>query len=129
MQDGFQAYYLEPIVAGNTIVLRSVLFEQGKAHFTQGSEKALGLVVEMMRQKPQHFYFLIRDTPTTKGNSKLNLKLSQARVDAVKDYLEARGISSKRLSGKGFGSTRPVADNANPEKRKLNRRVEFTIRE
>ena len=42
-------------------------------------------------------------------------------------YLTDKRIAGKRVSGKGYGGSRPIASNTNPETRKLNRRVEFTI--
>ena len=62
-----------------------------------------------------------------RGVAKYNLKLSKDRVEAVRDYLIKRGISKNRITGKGYGGSRPIADNENPATRILNRRVEFTI--
>ena len=61
------------------------------------------------------------------GDQKLNLNLSEQRVMSVKQYLVTKGISEKRISGKGYGSSKPIADNSKEETRRLNRRVEFTI--
>jgi uncharacterized repeat protein (TIGR01451 family) len=54
-----------------------------------------------------------------------NLTLSQARVDAIRKALVARGIEADRLVSQGYGESRPVADNATVEGRAANRRVEF----
>jgi outer membrane protein OmpA-like peptidoglycan-associated protein len=62
-----------------------------------------------------------------KGNDKKNLKLSQGRADAVRDYLVNAGIAGDRLQSQGFGETRPIADNKTKEGREANRRVEFVI--
>jgi outer membrane protein OmpA-like peptidoglycan-associated protein len=61
------------------------------------------------------------------GVASLNKRLSQERVDAVIAYLADKGIDKSRLSGKGYGGTKPIASNANESTRRLNRRVEFTI--
>ena len=53
--------------------------------------------------------------------------LSEARAAMVKKYLTDQGISPNRTSSAGFGGTRPIASNANPATRVLNRRVEFLI--
>lgn len=117
---------LEPVIEGNTVALDHVLFEQGAPELLPGSEKELNLVVEMMKLNPEITIFLSGHTDN-QGRAAANLKLSKARVETVKDYLIEQGISSKRIDGKGFGGTQPRASNANPESRKLNRRVEFTI--
>ncbi len=62
-----------------------------------------------------------------RGDAKKNIILSQQRVERIKSYLVSKGISSKRIKGKGFGGTRPIATNDSEEARKLNRRVEFVI--
>jgi outer membrane protein OmpA-like peptidoglycan-associated protein len=49
-------------------------------------------------------------------------------VNKVKEYLVSKGITGKRISGKGYGGTKPIASNDTEESRMLNRRVEFTIK-
>jgi len=56
-----------------------------------------------------------------------NLKLSSNRAKAVVDYLVSKGINLKRLVYKGFGETKPVADNKGEAGRALNRRTAFTV--
>lgn len=120
-------YYLEPLAHGNTIKLDHVLFQQGTAALVEGSEKELDLVVEMMKANPDVFIFLKGHTDN-RGNALKNLKLSQDRVDTVQKYLIATGIERKRVEGKGYGGLKPIASNSSEETRKLNRRVEFTIK-
>ena len=57
------------------------------------------------------------------------MELSKARAEAVKEYLVKRGVNPNKLRAKGYGSTKPIADNETVEGRKLNRRVEFIILE
>ncbi len=59
------------------------------------------------------------------GSDAVNQPLSERRAIAVRDHLVARGIESYALTARGYGSSRPVADNATPEGRARNRRVEF----
>ena len=61
------------------------------------------------------------------GNAAKNLKLSQNRANAVKDFLATKGVEYVRIKAKGFGSKKPVASNKTPEGRQRNRRVEFKI--
>ncbi|HRI78962.1 MAG TPA: OmpA family protein, partial [Cyclobacteriaceae bacterium] len=62
-----------------------------------------------------------------RGDKDHNLRLSQRRVERVKGYLVSKGINAKRIAGKGFGGSKPIASNDTEETRRLNRRVEFTI--
>jgi len=62
------------------------------------------------------------------GAADANMVLSQQRAESVRVALVERGIDADRLSAKGYGSTRPVADNRNEEGRASNRRVELVKR-
>ncbi len=125
-EDGELLIQLEPLVAGNTITLKHVLFERASNKFLKGSEDELNLLVRMMTENPEVKIFLAGHTDNT-GNEKSNIKLSQDRVDAVKQYLVDHGINASRISGKGFGGTKPIASNESEETRRMNRRVEFSI--
>jgi outer membrane protein OmpA-like peptidoglycan-associated protein len=59
------------------------------------------------------------------GNDTINVPLAAARARSVVDYLVDRGVDSDRLTARGYGSSRPRADNATPEGRARNRRVEI----
>jgi outer membrane protein OmpA-like peptidoglycan-associated protein len=61
------------------------------------------------------------------GNEQSNLKLSQSRAEAVKNYLTEKGITADRLTAKGYGKSKPIALNSTEEGRKQNRRTEFTV--
>ena len=63
----------------------------------------------------------------SRGNKRKNKRLSQARANAVRDYLIEQGIDADRLVAKGFGPARPVASNKSKRGRDQNRRVEFVI--
>jgi cyclophilin family peptidyl-prolyl cis-trans isomerase/outer membrane protein OmpA-like peptidoglycan-associated protein len=56
-----------------------------------------------------------------------NQKLSQARAEAVLAYLGKHGVAARRLSAKGYGRDRPIADNAGDDGRRVNRRLELAI--
>ena len=61
------------------------------------------------------------------GAATLNLNLSKARADSVKNYLVRSGVKAQRLRAVGLGETSPIAENRTPEGKSLNRRVEFHI--
>lgn len=118
---------LEPLETGNIITLEHVLFQRGTPDIVESSKRELELVLEMMEDNPEVKIFLKGHTDNV-GNKVLNIQLSQARVNAVRDFLVERGIVKDRISGKGYGGSKPIADNRNEETRKLNRRVEFEVR-
>ena len=61
------------------------------------------------------------------GSDAHNLDLSQRRALSVASYLNAQGVDNRRFSIVGYGKTRPIASNATPEGRALNRRVEIQL--
>ena len=72
---------------------------------------------------------LIEGHTDSQGGDDLNLKLSQERADAVLSYLGANTtINRARFSTKGFGESRPVANNETSAGRKLNRRIDIVIK-
>lgn len=118
---------LQPVERGTTVNLKSVLFEQSKASLLPESYPELDLVVNFLQNNPSVAIELSGHTDN-RGVAADNIRLSQDRVETVKEYLVSKGIESKRITGKGYGGTKPIASNDNEETRKLNRRVEFTIK-
>jgi outer membrane protein OmpA-like peptidoglycan-associated protein len=61
------------------------------------------------------------------GNAALNLKLSQARAQAVADFLVQKGVPASRLQVRGFGGTKPLDSKGTSDPKKSNRRVELRL--
>jgi outer membrane protein OmpA-like peptidoglycan-associated protein len=61
------------------------------------------------------------------GSEAYNQRLSERRANAVKQYLERRGVAGSRMTPRGFGKSNPVATNDTPEGRAQNRRVELIV--
>ncbi|HEX6891210.1 MAG TPA: OmpA family protein, partial [Chryseolinea sp.] len=127
MKDLELNFKLQPIEVGTTVNLKDVLFEQGKTNLLTQSYPELDLVVSFLKTNPKVKIELAGHTDN-RGIPSQNVKLSQARVDKVKSYLVSKGIEGRRISGKGYGGSKPIASNDNEETRQLNRRVEFTIK-
>lgn len=107
-------------------VFQNLEFETGKSIIRQSSYTSLDQLITLLVKKPQ--YKLLIDGHTDNvGSAPSNMKLSQARADAVKKYLTDRSIDAARIKATGYGLTRPIATNKTPEGRQKNRRVEFTI--
>ncbi len=119
-------YVLTPLEIGTTVRLNDVLFEQGTAILLENSYPELNKIAVLMKENPNLVIELGGHTDNL-GSAKLNIKLSRDRVEMVKNYLVTQGVTSSRISGKGYGGVKPIASNKNAESRKLNRRVDFTI--
>lgn len=61
------------------------------------------------------------------GNDSINIPLSQNRAQSVAQYLVSKGVSSNRVSAKGYGASSPIADNSTAAGKQQNRRVEISI--
>jgi outer membrane protein OmpA-like peptidoglycan-associated protein len=119
-------FALTPLEVGETIQLNKVYFDRGTSELLDDSFEELDRVVDMLNENPTVKIELAGHTDN-QGSSKLNVKLSQERVEKVKRYLSEHGVDAKRIKGKGYGGLKPVASNASEETRKLNRRVEIKI--
>lgn len=113
-------------VAGHVMRLNNLIFELGRSRISEASYGELELVEKMMRENPNMVIQLEGHTDY-QGSEKENLKLSQERVDAVRDYLVKKRISKKRIKTKAFGGTNPLSRDDTPEGHRLNRRVELRI--
>ena len=111
---------------GENIVLDHLIFAQGKAIISPESFPSLDEVVVMLQEHPAMIIQLEGHTDS-QGNMKLNMNLSQDRVDNVKKYLVSKGIAKDRVQTKAFGGTKPIRESNDPEARALNRRVEMRI--
>ena len=127
MRDLEMHFKLQPVEVGTTVNLKNVLFAQAKTEILPESYPELDLVVNFLKDNPKVKIELMGHTDG-RGVHVDNVRLSQQRVNKVKGYLVSKGIDGKRISGKGFGGTRPIASNDTEESRRMNRRVEFVIK-
>ncbi|MFN8417093.1 MAG: OmpA family protein [Cytophagaceae bacterium] len=117
---------LQKLEAGKSIVMQNVLFYQGKSTVIPESYDELDQLVKLMHQYPNMVIELSGHTDN-QGDYKQNMKLSEERVAAVKEYLTSKGISPERIVGIGYGPKYPIASNYSEATRRLNRRVEFKV--
>lgn len=118
--------YLSPIEQGQTIRLNNLFFDFSQVTLREESFPELDRLLALL-QKNTTVEIEIAGHTDDKGSDEFNLKLSEARAQAVKDYLTDKGISDQRISVQSYGETKPVADNNTEENQQLNRRVEFTV--
>ncbi|MEK6780985.1 MAG: OmpA family protein [Bacteroidota bacterium] len=112
--------------AGKEMTLDNLIFPIGKAKIDVNSYPELNSVVKMLQDNPNMVVQLEGHTDF-KGDPKANMKLSQERVDAVKDYLLSKGVSKHRVRTKAYGGTMPLAHGDTEESHVMNRRVVLRI--
>lgn len=111
---------------GKVLRLNNLIFEVGKSRIEEESYHELDLVVRMMNENPKMVIQLEGHTDYL-GSADENMKLSEARVEAVKKYLVEKKIEKNRIKTKAFGGTAPLSRDDTPEAHRLNRRVELRI--
>jgi OmpA-OmpF porin, OOP family len=108
-------------------ISEQVQFETGTALIRDDSSALLLQVVDVLQRHHEIESCEVGGHTDDTGTAELNRELSEARARAVMSWLVARGVEARRLTARGYGSSRPIADNATDEGRARNRRVEFLI--
>ena len=115
----------EPIES--KIAFKSLEFENGKADILPSMHSDLDKLANFMIDHPKYRLNISGHTDS-QGKEDANLRLSQARADAIKAYLIYQfKISASRIDAHGYGSSKPIVGEKTDDDRKLNRRVEFDI--
>jgi outer membrane protein OmpA-like peptidoglycan-associated protein len=104
--------------------LENVNFDNDKADIKFSSVTVLDETVMHLKGCPARRVRLTAYTDSN-GSDAYNQKLSQRRADSVRSYLVSHGIDAGRIEAEGRGESNPIADNATPEGRAENRRVEL----
>ena len=118
---------LECVTALNGILKKQkIAFAPGSAEIESAARDTMDALADQMRKCPD-IVMEIGGHTDSQGRDTSNLALSQARAEAVLLGLQGRRVLVGSLSAVGYGETRPVADNDNPEGRETNRRIEFTL--
>lgn len=129
---------MDKIVVGSSIVLKNIFFETGKAKITKASKSELDELYDLLTK---NFTLEVEISGHTdnKGNEDANVRLSQARAQAVVDFLVKnqklyyvapfykKGVDKNRLKAVGYGSSKPMGDNSTQAGMQQNRRVELKI--
>lgn len=110
-----------------TIILDNVLFDFDKTAVKPDGAKILDRLIVFLKENADRRVDLEGHTDSV-GSDQYNQNLSERRAASVKDYLTKRGIASSRITTKGFGETKPIADNKTADGRAKNRRVEIKVR-
>jgi len=104
----------------------AIYFKTGSARIEPDSAPFLQAVSDIARRCPD-LKILVSGHTDSDGDESLNQNLSDARADAVVDFLARIGIDSTQLRSIGYGESRPVVPNDTPRNRGLNRRIEFSV--
>ncbi len=109
-----------------TIRLKNIIFQLGESELQPESYGELDKLVRQLKKYQQVEILLEGHTDIT-GDMDENIQLSLERVNSCKKYLVNKGIESRRIQTKGYGSSRPLKRSGNEKEREINRRVEFKV--
>ena len=110
---------------GVPIILEGITFDVNKTTIKPESENTLMKALKTLQTYPEISVEIIGHTDSD-GSAKSNQKLSEGRAESVKAWLVSKGIDGNRITTKGYGEDKPVADNKTKEGKQKNRRIEFT---
>lgn len=114
----------DAVMASNMVV-----FASGNAEISRESGATLDKLMAVAGQCADGLVFELGGHTDSIGERVFNVYLSEIRAQAVADYMIARGFDADRLRAIGYGPDEPIADNATPEGRAANRRIEFKVLE
>ena len=106
------------------VAIYGVLFDFNKSTLQPASDPVLQQILDLLKKNPTQKIEVQGHTDNVGGDA-YNQTLSEARAKAIVTWLTQHGIAASRLTAKGFGKTRPIADNATDAGRAKNRRVEI----
>jgi outer membrane protein OmpA-like peptidoglycan-associated protein len=104
-----------------------VLFVTGKSELLPAAQDQLTLVAKAIQDQGEIKPVVVEGYTDSVGSDTANMKLSQARADAVRSFLVSKGLPSDKLSAVGRGKSNPIAPNDTADGRANNRRVEIVV--
>lgn len=119
------------VVEDNKIVINEkIQFDFNKATIRPESDDLMNEIIKVIKENQHIKKIAIEGHTSSEGSDKYNLQLSDKRAKAVMDYLVKKGSLPKEMfTAKGFGESKPIADESSEEGKEKNRRVEFNITE
>jgi outer membrane protein OmpA-like peptidoglycan-associated protein len=109
-----------------SIRLKNIIFQIGESELQPESYGELDKLVRQLKKYRQVEILLEGHTDIT-GDAEENIQLSLERVNSCKKYLVNKGIDTRRIQTKGYGSARPLKRTGSEKEREINRRVEFKV--
>ncbi len=109
------------------VASKKIIFAYAKADVDPASFPILNDIAALLIQFPS-VDLIVEGHTNSSGHRKRNLKLSKRRAKSVADYLISQGVDKKRISSVGYGQSRPMVPDSNPQAQEINKRVEFKVK-
>ena len=116
---------IEELKQGKEVTINNIFFDFGKSELLSYSYPELHRLARLL--KKMNLNVEIGGHTDDVGSDEVNDRLSQARADAVRDFLVSRGCNASAITAKGYGKNKPIAKNDTERGRAKNRRVEMRV--
>ncbi|TAE21031.1 MAG: hypothetical protein EAZ92_17335 [Candidatus Kapaibacterium sp.] len=108
---------------GKKLVFKNNVFEKGSSAIAEAERPQFSYLLEYLKARPQLIIEVSGHTDNI-GSPELNVRLSEARANAVRSFLISQGVAADRIRTRGLGAAEPIASNDTEEGRAQNRRIE-----
>ena len=117
----------DDLISELTPLAGDALFDVGSSQLKAGATQKLDQLIASIKATPKVVQISIEGHTDNTGTDALNIPLSKARAQRVRDYFVLNGLETIPMAVDGFGATRPVADNSSIAGKAANRRVDVTV--
>ncbi len=117
----------DDLISELTPLAGDTLFDVGSSQLKVGAAQKLDQLIADIKTTPKVVQISIEGHTDNTGTDALNIPLSKARAQRVRDYFVLHGLETIPMTVDGFGATRPVADNTSVIGKAANRRVDVTM--
>jgi adhesin transport system outer membrane protein len=115
------------LISETTPISSDALFATGRSDLGSGAIQTLDQLLQQIKDTPKVVEIRIEGHTDNTGTDMINLPLSKARAQKVRDYMVLNGLETANIHVEGYGASRPVGDNATEAGRSANRRVEVVV--
>lgn len=121
----FHVTTIKEMKEGKAVTINNIFFDFGKSNLLSYSYPELYRLARLLKR--MNLTVEISGHTDNVGSDEVNDKLSQARADAVRDFLIGQGCNGNNIVAKGYGKNKPIAKNDTERGRAKNRRVEMKV--
>ncbi|MET0357079.1 MAG: TolC family outer membrane protein [Cellvibrio sp.] len=125
--DVAEGYSRKDLISEIVRISGDALFEVGSSVLTPNAAQKLDVLIQQIKNTPKVVQIKIEGHTDNTGTDMINIPLSKARAESVKNYFILNGLEQISFQTEGYGATRAVGDNSSETGRVANRRVEVTV--
>lgn len=117
----------DDLISDVTPISSDALFAVNSSELSPSASGSLDQLLQKIKATPNVVAIRVEGHTDSSGSDGINMPLSHARAQRVRDYLVLNGLEMVSIQAQGYGSSQPVADNSTEAGRNINRRVEVRV--